>query len=381
MLHPNRRRTVLLWALALGSVIAAFAWAVWPHALPVATVAVVRAPLVVERVDQGYTRIRHVHAVAAPVAGAVERIMLEPGDAVAAGDVVARLEPLASQPLDARSAAEARAAVASARAQLAAARAAQQARDDALQRIEALAQRGLAAEGDRIAARSAAREARAQVGAAEAALRRAETTVAVQVEGDGRLVEVRAPIAGVVLRRHVDSAGPVAAGQVLLELGDPADLEVVAEFLSQDAVGFVPGAKATIEGWGGAPVPARVARVEPVGELKISALGVEERRVRVRLDFDSLPAGLGHGYQVDARVVADTRTDALVVPLEALVRDGSGWRAWVVVAGRVEARPVEVGATDGRMREIVQGLAAGETVVVDPPREMVAGTRVVEPAG
>jgi HlyD family secretion protein len=198
----------------------------------------------------------------------------------------------------------------------------------------------------------------------------------VQVDGDGRLVEVRAPIAGVVLRRHVDSAGPVAAGQVLLELGDPADLEVVAEFLSQDAVVFVPGAKATIEGWGGTPVPARVARVEPVGELKISALGVEERRVRVRLDFDTPPPGLGHGYQVDARVVADTRADVLVVPLEALVRDGSGWRAWVVVDGRVEARPVEVGATDGRMREIVRGLADGEVVVVDPSRDLVAGTRV-----
>ena len=80
----------------------------------------------------------------------------------------------------------------------------------------------------------------------------------------------------------------VSLGAPLLELGDPADLEVIVDLLTTDAALVREGAKVLLERWGGAAtLQARVRRVEPSGFTKISALGVEEQRVWVIIDIMS----------------------------------------------------------------------------------------------
>ncbi|KAA2284619.1 efflux RND transporter periplasmic adaptor subunit [Arenimonas fontis] len=369
-------RTRLAWSLVLLVLAAwvAWAWAPRPRELPVARIE--RGPLLVTVLDQGVTRARELYAIAAPVTGTLERIELEPGDPVQAGQVLVRLRPAGSAPLDPRARAQAEAAVEAAAALEVEARARLDAATDQLRRIRTLFEQGLVAEGELTAADAAHRQALAARNAAQARLREARAALAWEHNGENGGLELRAPVAGVLLKRWQESEGPVAAGTPLLELADLADLEVVGDFLSQDAVGIRPGAGATVENWGGEPLPGRVERVEPLGELKVSALGVEEQRVRVRIALDEVPEGLGHGYQVDARVTVLALEEVPRIPLEALVRDADGWRAWQLREGRAWPVPVEVGPSDGSWRQVISGLSADDLVVRFPPGDLEPGQRV-----
>ena len=172
----------------------------------------------------------------------------------------------------------------------------------------------------------------------------------------------------------------VAAGEPLVQVGDPADLEVVVDLLSSDAVQVEPGQRVLIERWGGAaPLEGRVQRVEPFGFTKVSALGIEEQRVNVVIDLTS-PAEdwrrLGHGYQVETRIILWESDDALRVPLTALFRDGEGWAVFAEEGGRARLRPVQVGRRNRLVAEILDGLAPGERIVVHPSDRILAGTRI-----
>lgn len=371
-----RARTRLAWSVVVLALLAWLAWAWLPRARALPMARIDSGPLTVTVFDQGRTRARELYAIAAPVTGTLERIELEAGDPIEAGQVLARLRPASSTPLDPRARAQAEAAVAAAAAGEAEARVTLDAAADQLRRTRALFERQLVAERELIAADAAHRQALAARNAAQARLREARAAVLWEQDDEGGVLELRAPVTGVVLKRWRESEGPVTPGTVLLELADLADLEVVGEFLSQDAVGIRPGARAQVENWGGDPLPGRVERVEPLGELKISALGVEEQRVRVRIALDEVPAGLGHGYQVDARVTVLELEDVPRIPLEALVRDAEGWRAWQVREGRAWPVPVEVGPDDGRWRQVRAGLAVGDQVLRFPPGDLAPGQRV-----
>ncbi|HUG72537.1 MAG TPA: HlyD family efflux transporter periplasmic adaptor subunit, partial [Steroidobacteraceae bacterium] len=191
-------------------------------------------------------------------------------------------------------------------------------------------------------------------------------------------VTIIAPAAGRVLSVPQKSEKVVSAGSPLVLIGDPARIEVVAEFLSQDAVRMQPGAAALIENWGGAPLAATVERIEPVARLKISALGVEEQRTNVILQFADPAAAtrLGHDYRVDARVTIEEVNDVVRAPLGALFRHGEGWALYTMVEGRVQLAPVVTGIADTSYREISEGLVAGDTVILFPGTMIAEGLRV-----
>jgi HlyD family secretion protein len=143
-----------------------------------------------------------------------------------------------------------------------------------------------------------------------------------------------------VLKRNRESESMVPAGDPLLEVGDPMRLEIVSDLLSTDAVRVKPGSRALIEQWGGDnALDASVRRVEPAGFTKISALGVEEQRVNVILDFaapTSACAALGDAYRVEVRIVVWEGRDVLKIPTSALFRDGQQWAVYRVVQDRAQ---------------------------------------------
>jgi HlyD family secretion protein len=197
----------------------------------------------------------------------------------------------------------------------------------------------------------------------------------------GAVVEVPAPVAGTVLRVTQESESVISAGAEVMTLGDPSDLEIVVEMLSTDAVQVRPGAEVVIENWGRAEAPLRgwVRLVEPYGFLKISALGVEEQRVNVVVDFDEPPAersALGHGFRVEAAVVTWETDSAVQAPVGALFRSGGQWAVFRVVAERARLTPVEVGRDNGRNAEILSGLEEGETLILYPGERISDGVRV-----
>jgi HlyD family secretion protein len=191
---------------------------------------------------------------------------------------------------------------------------------------------------------------------------------------------MRAPVDGVVLVRHGESQRVVAPGEPLLELGDPAAIEIVADLLSVDAVRVRPGQRVIVEQWGGEhPLEGRVRRVEPAGFTKISALGVEEQRVNVIVDFENSPDAfepLGDGFRVEIRIVVWHEDDVLQVPLSTLFRVGDDWAVYEVVDGRATLRRVAVGQRATRDVQLLSGVAEGAILIAYPPDTLADGARV-----
>jgi HlyD family secretion protein len=353
---------------------------------------------------EGRTRVHDRYTVSAPLPGRVMRIELRPGDPVKAREtVLATLVPAAPDLLDARSLAEAESRVRSAEAALARARAErEQAQvEAAFAESEARRTRGLVEQGVAPAqqldsaeteARARARSLEAAAAAVDVAVRDLETARAALVQpanvvrwntaAGQRVLLLRSPIDGVVLQRFQESEAVVSLGQPLVEVADLSTLEVIADFLSADAVRIQPGMPVLIEQWGGGTaLNGRVARVEPSGFLKVSALGVEEQRVWVVVAFDD-PRGawqaLGDGYRVEARVVTWERPDILKVPTSSIFREGTDWATFVVDSGRARLRRLEIGQRNGTDAQVVEGLKAGDRVVVHPSDRVADGVRVAE---
>ncbi|MEW6591498.1 MAG: efflux RND transporter periplasmic adaptor subunit [Pseudomonadota bacterium] len=369
-----------------------------PRAVPVDVAEATRAPLAVTVEEEGKTRVRERYLVSAPVAGFVRRSTLKAGDAVAAGQVIAVIEPARSVALDPRSRLQAQAQVNAAQAALAVAqdnaRAAAAAAELAQQeraRAESLRQSNFISAQALDTARTGETRARAVEAAAQHAVRvarfdlelaRAALASASQLRNGGAAsrVEVRAPVAAHVLKLLHESEGAVAAGQPLLEIGDPASLEVEVEVLSTHAVKIAPGSKVVLDRWGGDEAVAGTVRVvEPSGFTKISALGVEEQRVRVIVDFAAPReawARLGDGYRVEARFVLWEGDDVLQLPTSALFRQGEGWAVFAIEGGRAHLTPVKIGERAGLRTQLLSGLDAGAKLVSHPDETIRDGVRV-----
>jgi HlyD family secretion protein len=377
---------------------ALLAWAFAPQPLTVELAAAVSGPFETTIDEDGRTRLADRYVVSAPLAGRLARITLREGDDVKAGDPVASLQPVLAPLLDERSRREQAARVEGAQATLAlagkrieAARVGlERARDD-LRRSEQLAQQGFVAPtkltGDRLALQAAQKELEAAVEGEHVArheLEQARVALGlVRVPGGGGPFVLRAPVSGRVLKVHLTSEATVALGTPLVEIGDLARLEVVAELLTADALQVRPGSAVRIERWGGPVVlQGRVRRVEPAAFTKVSALGVEEQRVNVIVDITSPReqwAALGDGFRVGVRVLTRSEPKVLKVPVGAVfpqAAPASGAAVFVADGGRARLRPVEVAARNGSEAWVSHGLAEGATVLVYPPSGVADGTRI-----
>jgi len=195
----------------------------------------------------------------------------------------------------------------------------------------------------------------------------------------GRAVEITAPVSGVVLKRLRESESVVPVGEPLLEIGEPSRIEIVADFLSTDAVRIQPGAPVLIEGWGGsAALEGRVRRVEPAGFMKVSALGVEEQRVNVLIDLNDTGAAsrLGDRYRVEVRVIVWQEDDVVKVPVGGLFRRGTAWAAFTIDGEHAKLQPVELGQRNDVDAQVVKGLSDGQMIVLHPPDTLTDGARI-----
>lgn len=393
----TRKRLLLVAAILL--LILVMAWALRPSPLLVEAKAVDRGPIEIGFVEEGRTQLRERWLVAAPVAGTVRRVVLREGDPVEAGQPVAELEPSVAALLDpanrarlvAEAAAAADAVVAAEARVLAAEAAAALSRADA-RRFAELAERRLVSASAIDMARAAERRdeaalsaARAESAAAGHRLRSIEAVLKDQGRGGETLLALPAPTKGVVIRRLIEGPSPVAIGTPIIEIGDPGALEVVVEVLSTQAVAIAAGQSARVIRWGGdGELQASVRRVEPGGFTKISALGVEEQRVRVILDpVDDAGrwSALGDGYRVEVAFVTWQRAEVVRVPSAALYRSQGKWLVYIDDAGRARSRVVTIGQRGTDWTELESGLEVGERVVLFPDARLIDGARLAAKAG
>ncbi len=352
--------------------------------------------------DDGETRVRERYTISAPLAGRLLRLGLDPGDKVKQGDILATIDPGAPNLLDPRARAQAEALVKAAEAAMERAQSQlDMSKTDAVQlekaylRDKILHDKGniadakfeqserahFAAQHSNSAAQSAVEMARFELEQAEAALLRFDDDASAggeeTLETDWSF-SIHSPIDAEVLRVHEESTRMLPSGTPLLELGNPKDLEMRIDVLSQDAVKIEPGQKVIVEHWGGdAALTGRVRLVEPSAYTKVSALGVEEQRVNVIADFEpENGSSLGDGYRIEARIVVWEKKDALQVPAGALFRIGENWGVYRADGKRARLIPIEIGRNNGEVAEVLSGLNAKDRVILHPGDRVEDGAMI-----
>jgi HlyD family secretion protein len=394
----------LLLAVAAIAALGAIAYLAYrPNPVPVETAGVTTGELTVTLDEEGFTRVRERHLVLAPLDGLLHRIRLDPGDSVVGQTTsIATVEPLAPGMLDERSVAMAEARVGAARAAVSGAREQEATAETLLasarEEAERLRRSGAATsqisvthaerevlfrEGELAAAGTSIRVAEYDLEQANAALLLARPDAEPFDQAplpQPRVLTVRAPANGKVLRVIRKSEGPVRIGEPLVELGDTRQLEIVADYLTTEAVRIRPGMEATITGWGGdLELIARVRRVEPSAVTKVSSLGIEEQRVNVILDLatsNEEDIGLEDGFRVEVRVTEWHGKDIRMVPEGALVKDSTGWFVFVVENDRARRVAVDPGHRNGRQVEVLSDLSLDAAVILYPGDRVVDGVKV-----
>jgi HlyD family secretion protein len=373
-----------------------------PKPIEVETAVVANGPLTVAVLEEGKTRIRRRYVVSPPVTGMLNRVDLRAGDRIEAGQtVLASLRPQPASFLDPRAVAETEARVQAAEAtqsrrdaDLQRARASLELSRKELARADELKRRGALSERDWDAADAQVTVLTREVRGAEFGLRVAEFELAqaraallqAEIGPDAPTalksepLKIVAPVSGYVLNVYEESARLLTAGTPIMEVGDPTDLEAEIELLSSDAVGVRPGAEVSIEQWGGEKsLRGSVVLIEPGGYTKISALGVEEQRVKVRVALsEPLPPGrtLGDRFRVEARIVTWTGKDVLQVPTGALFRRGGDWMTFALEGGKARLTKVEIAHNNGAAAEVRGGLRRGQTVILHSPDQVADGAAV-----
>jgi HlyD family secretion protein len=381
------------------------AWSLWPKPVPVDVAEVRRGPLTVTVDEEGKARIKDVYTVSAPISGKLVRLSLEAGDRVKKDmTLIASIEPMAPAFLDVRATRELEAQLEAAKAAVALAEAeikqvaaelwfaeSEFSRAQSLSKTKAISERTLERARIDVETRQAAvTRARASLEVRQRELESSRARLIGPEEAwkgevpSGCCVSVRAPVSGRVLRLIQESERVVMAGTPLIEIGDPENLELVVELLSVDAVKVVEGATATIDGWGGMPLLAKVTRVEPAGFTKVSALGIEEQRVRTILKLQNLKNlgdRLGHEFRVFVKITIYQSASALRVPISALFRKGEQWAVYVLDHGVARSVPVDIGQRNMDFAEVVKGLPEGTMVILHPSDRVIDGAKVIRSPG
>ena len=392
----RRRLWLALLILILGGL---FAYAFVPRPVEIDIVEAQEGALQISIDEDGKTRVKERYTLAAPLAGRLLRIDLDPGDPVEAGQtMLALVEPAVPALLDERTLAQSEARVKAAEAALSRSLANQNSADQRRRQAEANLQRrqklfdqqmisrqefddasyaSQTAREDHRAALFAVQIARAELTQANAALLRLRELRPGQPQDAFPLL---APADGQVLRVLQESATVVTPGTPLVEVGNAKDLEVVIDVLSSDAVRIRPGQRVLLEQWGGGEaLRGRVRLVEPAAYTKVSALGVEEQRVDVVVDLEAPPDSrptLGDGYRVEARIIVWEKDKVQKVPSGALFRREGQWAVFVVDGNRARLRPLTTGQSNGLETEVLAGLEAAERVILHPGDKVDEGVRV-----
>lgn len=391
------QRKAMIGAVVL-LVLAVLVWAFMPTPaeVEIATVGQGRFERSVQ--EDGKTRLRERYVVSTPLTGRVARIDLKQGDTVQRGATVATLWPVSPALLDERARAEQVARIGAMQASVARAQAnverASAALDNAraeLKRSEMLAQQGFVSpnqnetgrlnvrlrEKELESARQEEDAARHELEQSRIALKQFSQTAP---DGQQRAFAVKAPVSGKVLKVPQQSEGVMAAGTPLMELGDPTQLEVVVDILTEDAAQIKPGTLVQLANWGGPDILEGTVRlIEPAAFTKVSALGVEEQRVNAIIDINSPPEKwrtLSDGFKVDVRVLVQVVENAVKVPVSALFPVGARSGLFVLDKGHARLREIEVAARNGVEAWVKTGLTQGTQVIVYPDTKLKDGDRV-----
>jgi HlyD family secretion protein len=395
-------KNIIKWVVVV-IILMLFAYAFLPEPMAVDLVTIQRGQLIISIDAEGKTRIHDIYTVSTPIDGKVTRIESEVGSRVKAGQtILANMRPSNPQFLDKRSEIQAQADVDGAKAALSLSVARKNQAQVALKFGESELRRTQEMYNKRLIPVAQLEQVELQVNNLKAELETAQSTVQVQLANlhaaETRLLQpdtsiltgtaadsncqicIKAPVDGLVLEVLHKSESTVPVGTPLLTIGNPTDMEIELEMLSTNAIKVQPGDLAEIKRWGKDDIiQAQVRLVEPVGFTKVSALGVEEQRVRVILSFTDAYEkwqSLGHGFRVEATIITDEFADVIKVPIASMFRQDGHWAVFKVVSDRAQLQPIEVTHQNNQFASVSNGLSVGEQVIIYPSTDLHEGDLV-----
>ncbi len=329
----------------------------------------------------GTVEAQRAYLIGPTAAGRVKRVLVDVGDTVKAGQLLAEMDPV---DLDKRVAstdaavARGRSSVVAAEAQVNDAKSRQGfASTEAIRALD-LGKTGAINQSDVDGKVQLQQSADAQLAAAEAALaaaRRDLTRLDADLGGAEQQREnlrLSAPVDGVVTSRDAEPGSTVVAGQAVIKLIDPASLWVTMRLDQGRSAGLRMGlsAEITLRSNPRKPFAGKVARVEPISD------SVTEERI-AKVSFDNLPQDVSTGEMAEVTLRLPTVGDALIVPNASLRHRGVQAGVWLRADGKLRFAPVKTGAEslDGKV-QILDGLSAGDEVVVYSERELKDNSRI-----
>lgn len=339
--------------------------------------------------EEGVARVRDIYTISSPISGHLDRTTLDEGEAVIANKtIIASIHPLDPPFLDERTEAELKAAVEAAKSAIMSAKAEHTHVQMAMEQAQSDYRRALELSKTNVISESKLEQTYSALKLHEALLESREAFIRLRqaelVSAQARLrqpsdnstpnpsdteccMHLVSPIDGVVLKVLARSEQAVAPGVPITEVGDPRNLEIAVDLLSSDAPKLRNGAKVEISDWGGEnTLTARIRRIDPAAVTKISSLGIEEQRVDVILDLETVPEQLGHGYRVLAKLEIWSGDTVLQVPIGALFRANGSWAVFVLQDGRAVMRTLTIDHMSDQSAEVLDGLSENEKVVLYP---------------
>lgn len=383
---PSRRG---LWlALAGGAVVLALIVAVWAWLGRAPVLEVQTAPVMAlgggsgaSVLDAtGYVTARRIATVSSKITGRVKEVLIEEGQHVKEGEVLAYLDPVDADAQ--RSLSEAQ--LASAQSQLAQAQAQLRwAEHDYARQKDLAAQKLVAASA--LDAALTARDSRAsELVSVQRAVKVAQDQLQIARNGVDNTV-IRAPFTGVIVDKAAqpgEMISPISAGGGSIRTGigtlvDMDSLEVQVD-VNEAYIGRVTPkmpVEAVLNAYPDWKIPAEVIAIVPTADRSKATVKVrialKQRDARIVPDM-----GVRVSFLEEAKPGAEAAPPQILIPTAAVRQDGSQEIAFVMKDGKAERRSLRLGATVGDNRQVQGGVQAGEMVITEAPAELKDGAAV-----
>ncbi len=190
--------------------------------------------------------------------------------------------------------------------------------------------------------------------------------------------QLKSPMDGIILEKFIEKYSAAVPGTPAFLIGNTGVLELEANILSDDSYKVEVGDEVEISGkaLGDAVIKGSVVKIAPTAKTVASALGVNQKRVQVMIGITGDSALLKPGYNVDVKIVTDSKNQIIAVPDSALFDYGGSSCVFVVEEGRAAIRRVKKGLEGDGLIEITEGLKKGEVILAKPDNDIKEGLNI-----
>jgi HlyD family secretion protein len=185
-------------------------------------------------------------------------------------------------------------------------------------------------------------------------------------------------VSGPVLEVYARDKMTVPSGTRLIKIGDLQTISVQSDILSEEVPRIKTGMPVEISGkaFDNNKIIGKVSRIYPIGFTKISALGVEQQRIKVMISFDNSKLKIRPETNVDIKIITNTHKNALIVPESSIFKDKEKWYVFAIPENKLEVKEIKTGLKNEDNTEILKGLQQNDAILPETDTKLKPGAKV-----